>query len=430
MNKRPPVLFVDGSIGFGGSTKSLGLLLRDLPEIEKLMATSQDRELVEEWFPGLSAWPYRSWVNYRSRNLFQERLAKLTHLAPLRRAGTLAEAGVDLLTEKVNRNRLRRLVGKHAVELVHLNNGFTIDGMEAARLSGVPCIVHQRGFYSRLGKRDADEIRNVAHVIAVSQAVADSIPSELVPEERVTAIHDPVDIAEIDRAAAFRKPIRELLGIGEDEIVAGIFGRVIRWKGQLEFVKAGILAMEKHPRLRMMIIGDEGDGSRSYLGEVREIAARSTVSDRFIFAGYQKEVEKYYAAVDVVVHASISPEPFGMVVPEGMAAGCPVIAADAGGPREVVAQGMDGFLVPPGGVEPMADAMLELARNRDRRVEMGLNARAKAHERFRIETHSARVMKVFAQVLGEHRFGDKVDRPKVIAPQPDHPVAAPTRATR
>ena len=107
-------------------------------------------------------------------------------------------------------------------------------------------------------------------------------------------------------------------GLGVVGIAVGIFGRVIQWKGQREFLEAAIAAAGQDPRIRPVIVGDESDGGRAYIEAVHALASQSGLGDRIIFAGYQSEVEPYYAAMDIVVHASITPEPFGMVVPEAM----------------------------------------------------------------------------------------------------------------
>jgi glycosyltransferase involved in cell wall biosynthesis len=86
--------------------------------------------------------------------------------------------------------------------------------------------------------------------------------------------------------------------------------------------------------------------------------------------------------MDVVAHASIEPEPFGRVIVEGMAARKPVIATACGGPVEIVDDGVDGFLVPPGDVAAMARAMGVLASDPEARQRMGARAYAKAQARY------------------------------------------------
>src|SRR5690606_36662444 len=122
-----------------------------------------------------------------------------------------------------------------------------------------------------------------------------------------------------------------------------------------------------------------------------------------------------------VVHASITPEPFGRVVPEGMAAGNVVIAAEAGGPCELITHGVDGLLVPPGDVTALAEAMLTVAGDPGLRNRMATAARLTAHRRFGIEATALAVREVYDKLLSEWdrgRGGQEQDgppRPQAVA---------------
>src|SRR5712692_12111612 len=96
-------------------------------------------------------------------------------------------------------------------------------------------------------------------------------------------------------------------------------------------------------------------------------------------------------ACDIVVHASVEPEPWGLVVAEAMAAGRPVIASAAGGPVEMITSGEDGLLVEPGGPEDLAAAIESLLRDPQRRQAMGESARLRAFEFFDA-AHAAAVL--------------------------------------
>ena len=86
-------------------------------------------------------------------------------------------------------------------------------------------------------------------------------------------------------------------------------------------------------------------------------ARRLGISDRVVFRGFREDVWAELSLIHLLVHCSLIPEPFGQVVVEGMAAGVPVIAADAGGPAEIITHNVNGMLTAPGDVVALAAAM-------------------------------------------------------------------------
>lgn len=398
------VLYVDGSVGFGGAVKSLALTLRAMPGVDKRVITSQEPSIVREW---LSAWPVRPFrrrMNYRTLGRLRETLARRTPI--VRRVALKALALADLCVTAKNGVWMAWTIRRERISIVHLNNGFTPpEALLAARMTGTPCIVHLRDFHGDNGRSMRWAMRGVARVIAVSEAVAASLDGFLIPRSRIAIVHDPVDVDAIDRVRAGgderRGEMRAAFGIPVDAVAVGMLGRVIPWKGQMEFARAALAAMADEPRLHAAIIGDESDGGRDYLDSVRALVDGSSFRHRFTFAGYRADVEACCAALDVVVHASVTPEPFGMVVPEAMAAGHAVIAADAGGPREVITHGVDGLRTPPGDVPALAAAILRLARDPALRTRLGEAAWRTARDRFRPETSAASVAEIYVAALAE-----------------------------
>jgi glycosyltransferase involved in cell wall biosynthesis len=400
VGKRLRVLYIDYSLGFGGAIKSLALTLRELPFVEKFVFTSQDPELVETWFSGIPVFSFRRLVNYRTMEKIRARL----HPPALQLIALKLAAGVDMLVIAKNLGRLIWFLHRHRIDIVHLNNGFLPpEALLAARVVRIPCVVHLRDF--QLDPRGPASIaaRDATEVITVSDAVAASLDNTPIPASKRTTIHDPVDLQLMEHARGARQRVRKELGLGDQDIAVGIFGRVIPWKGQLEFVKALTMVMRAAPRVLAVIVGDESDGGLGYIRQVHTAIESSGLSERFISTGYQKSVEDYYAAMDIVVHASITPEPFGMVVPEAMAAGCAVIAADAGGPREVIDNETDGLLTPPGDIQALSDAVLRLASDQALRARIADFGKRKALARFGIAESARRVADVYAKVLtGKH----------------------------
>ena len=308
---------------------------------------------------------------------------------------------VDVGTMWVNAHRLARIIRDNGVDLVHMNNGFTpSEGIIAASRAGVPVLVHHRGFSKGpFTELQTSYMSRAACVITVSDAAGAALRDAL-PDVTVLTVYDPVDIERSRAALSERDAARRELGVADDQVLAGIFGRIVRWKGQAEFVEALVGVMRDRPELVGVIVGDVSDGSERYMEEIEARVQASPYPDRFIFTGYRDDVENLYAAIDIAVHASISPEPFGMVIPEAMAAGKPVIATDAGGPREIVTHEVDGLLVPMGDVRALGEAVATLAGDPALRREMGAKGAATVAERFTIEQNAGAIRRVYDEILG------------------------------
>jgi glycosyltransferase involved in cell wall biosynthesis len=182
---------------------------------------------------------------------------------------------------------------------------------------------------------------------------------------------------------ALRQPLRKSLG-GEEKPLIGVFGRIAAWKGQKVLVEA----LSKLPQVNGIIVGEAlfTDEDQQYKKEVVALAEKLGVSHRLRFIGFQADVLPYLEAVDVVVHCSISPEPFGRVIVEAQLAGKPVIATQGGGPSEIIEDRVTGILVSPNGADELAKAIKELLENRKWAKELATHGRQAAIERFGLES--------------------------------------------
>lgn len=394
------VLYVDYSVGFGGATKSLSLVSRGLNGVQRFVLTCQRDDIVADWYDGATVFHFRRWLNYRTIGTAKTWARRLMPLPTLGAFAQKALGMLDVAAGLVHSVRIVGIIKRHGIEIVHLNNAFTpFEAMLAARITGVPLIVHLRGFPSWHKGGRGGRFRRVARTIAVSHAVGSALAFTVIPPDRIVTIYDPVDTDRFAEAAGRRDATRAAWGIEPGEIAVGIFGRVVDWKGHLEFVSAALEAMEDVPQIKAVIVGDQSDGGAEYFDAVKQRIRESAFADRFVLTGYQPRVAELYHAMDIIVHGSTQPEPFGMVVPEGMAARRPVIATGAGGPREVVTPGVDGLLVPPRDVRAMAHAIVALARDPDRRRAMGERGYAKVEARFRIPHIALEVMSVYRELL-------------------------------
>jgi glycosyltransferase involved in cell wall biosynthesis len=118
------------------------------------------------------------------------------------------------------------------------------------------------------------------------------------------------------------------------------------------------------------------------LEELRARAEELGISTKVGFTGFVTEPESAIRALDVVVHASTEPEPFGLVIAEAMACGRSVIVSDAGGAVEIVAGGVNAVVHPPGDADALADRIAEVVADLAFRKRLGEAGRATAVERF------------------------------------------------
>ena len=182
----------------------------------------------------------------------------------------------------------------------------------------------------------------------------------------------------------------------------GIVGRIAPWKGQDLFVRAFAAAFPNAGTERAVIVGTPLFGEEECERELIELIARLGLTERVALRGFREDVWSELAQIDVLVHASTIPEPFGQVVLEGMAAGLPVIAPDEGGPAELIADGETGRLFAARSVDALAAAMRALNGDPRARERLG-NAAQRSIEAYHPARVGERLEEVYADVLGGGR---------------------------
>lgn len=198
--------------------------------------------------------------------------------------------------------------------------------------------------------------------------------------------------------------LRAELGLEAGSLVVGIVGRLVRWKGHPEFLRMAALVAKNVPNVRFLIIGDTTFGPGSYGNELRELVETLGLAEKVVFTGGRDDVPELMRLLDVFIHASITPEPFGLVITEAMAAGLPVIASSLGGPKEIVQDGRNGFLVDPRDHRVCADSVIRLCQDEKLRTSLGEAARQTVVERFSITNFSMQMADVYRQLA--NRFND------------------------
>jgi glycosyltransferase involved in cell wall biosynthesis len=139
------------------------------------------------------------------------------------------------------------------------------------------------------------------------------------------------------------------------------------------------------------------------------LSAKLGVANRFVFLGKRDDVPEIMNACDLIVVPSRA-EPFGKVVIEAMACGKCVIASAVGGIPEIIQDGWNGRLVPPGNLEALQSAMLEVLRDNNMRTFLSRNGCRTAKEKFSINTLVEKTQDLYTSLLNKSKVGDRYER--------------------
>ena len=285
--------------------------------------------------------------------------------------------------------RLREVIGELAPDIVH-TNGLKMHVLGAWAIPPrMPLVWHVHDYIERRPIA-ARALRRYAHtcsaVVVPSRSVAGNWQISGAALPPVHAIWNAVDLARF-------RPGGETMDLDDrsrlpaptgDVVRVGLVATFARWKGHRLFLEA-IARLPPTANVRAYVIGDAlYDTCRSQVSiqALRAEAARLGLGDRLGFTGFLEDPAPAIRALDILVHASTEPEPFGLTIAEGLACGRAVVVSPEGGVEEITTPGVDTLTFSPRDAGSLANTIAELASDRDLRARLGLAARATAERRF------------------------------------------------
>jgi glycosyltransferase involved in cell wall biosynthesis len=295
--------------------------------------------------------------------------------------------------------RLRRRLAALAPDVVH-TNGFKMHLLGAwAAPRGSRVVWHLHDFVSPR-RAMAGLLRRTAGrayaAIAVSEAVAADASAVCGAGLRVRTVYNAVDLErfapdgprmELDAAAG-------MAPAPAGTVRVGLVATMGRWKGHEVFLRA-VAALPRELPVRAYVVGGgiyRTAGSEVDAAALRRLAEALGIADRVGFTGFVDDPAAAMRALDVVVHASTQPEPFGLVIAEGMACARAVIASAAGGAGEIVTPGRDALAHAPGDVDGLSRALRSLVVDpvlRDRLARAGRETALRRFDRARLAAEVA-----------------------------------------
>ena len=306
--------------------------------------------------------------------------------------------------------RLWRLMRAQQPAIVHTHTskaGFI--GRLAARLAGVPVVIHQPhghifyGYYGprrtafyvaleRLAARWTDRI-----VTLTERGIDEHLVRGIGARAQYRAVPSGVPTAELRAAAPTRGVARARLRLPDDAFVVVGLGRFVPVKGFDVLITALPTLAAAVPSTCVLLVGD---GPERVALEAQ--AGRLGVRDRLRFTGVTPDIAVCLAAADVLAAPSRN-EGMGRALVEGMALGLPVVGSEVGGIPAVIADGETGWLVPPGDAAALAEALVELGRDAALCAKLGAAAAARA-EAFSSRVAHAAMRAIYDELMFEKRL--------------------------
>ena len=301
---------------------------------------------------------------------------------------------------------LGRALREARPDLVH-SHGFKMNLLATwARPSAVPLVLHlhdyigNRPVASRLVRLHRPR-RAVG--AAISRSIADDAERAFAGAMPIRVVYNGIDTTRWspDGPRADLDALAGLPSAPRDTIRVGLVATMARWKGHEVFLEAMAL-LRRRKNLRGYVVGGSiyrTDRSQHSIDELRDRAAGAGLGDSVGFTGFVDDSAAAMRALDIVVHASTRPEPFGRVIVEGMATGRAVISTAIGGAAELIEPGRTAIAVTPGNAASLAAAIDDLVDDGLKRERLGVEGRARVQRCFTTASMIDSLLAVYGTVL-------------------------------
>jgi glycosyltransferase involved in cell wall biosynthesis len=293
------------------------------------------------------------------------------------------------------------------VDLLHTHSSKAgIVGRIAARLAGVPAVVHTvhgwsfndvQPAWTRRAYIEAERAaaRMTDRIVCVSESDRDrGLSAGIGHPLQYRILRSGIEPELYTAPPGSRDRVRASIGASPDEIVVGSIANFKPQKGPLDFVECARLAREREPRLRFFVAGDG-----PMRGDVERAIARAGLESTVHLLGWRDDVAELFAAMDIFLLTSLF-EGLPRVVLQAIAASVPVVATHTGGVAEVLTAGASGELVPPGRPEAAAAAVVALASNPKHRQRLAESASAVLGSEFDIRIMVRRLEALYGELVG------------------------------
>lgn len=314
---------------------------------------------------------------------------EIFEVAVLRRKNLSIKGGIEYIRNfKISYVYIKEFIKKNRIDIVDTNTAVVFQGAIAAKKMGVKSVWHIREIInSKLENKVISLImQKFANlIIANSKATGKALD---VSQDKIRVVYNAVEEMSID-----------VENKACSQLTIGMAGRINRWKGQKLLVDAALIVHERFPEAIFHIAGDAYLGEEYLEKDLQEYIDKKGLTDTVFLLGQVTNMCQFYSSLDIFVLPSTQPEPFGLVVIEAMEFSLPVIATNHGGPKEIIDNGVDGYLVDHNNCFDLAHKLMELLSDEEKRKKMGKLAKDKKRRLFSVTTMVEGIEAVFDEVI-------------------------------
>lgn len=272
--------------------------------------------------------------------------------------------------------------GRHKISLVHANGvGWRESCLLAARALNIPIVLHLHNPYPENDIKGNFNLGIADRIIVVSESMRSNFKNHPRILDKIVAIHNGVDLKDFyPRKSSVALPFHR----DERTFVIGFVGQISKRKGLDTLIMASPGILAQYPNAVFVVAGADGVEEAGLTKEMQELTCKLGVWDHFSFLGKRNDVPQVMNGIDLLVVPSLA-EPFGKVIIEGMACRKCVIATSVGGIPEIIRDGENGILIPPGDCRKLEQSILSIIKNDELRMRLAESGYKTAKERFAIE---------------------------------------------
>ena len=241
-------------------------------------------------------------------------------------------------------------------------------------------------------KLESVVMKRAGKVVGVSEKIVSQLKGHNIPDEKLVVIPNGIDVSEF-RLEHDIMALRDELNIPSDHLIVGSLGRLVEQKGYVYLIESIRQIMSDFPKVTVLVAG-EGPLKSELLGLISKYQLNNNIK----LIGFRSDRARLLQLFDIFVLSSLD-EGTPMALLEAMATGLPCLVTDVGGNRNVIENGVDGILIPPGETNLLTNMLLKLLNNKSLRDRLSAGASKKIEAEYSSETMRDRYFNIYNELM-------------------------------